>query len=558
MSDSSISDPRDPRFEDPSNPNFTEDQLPGRDPWPTLDEQELIERQEHYGEDIFEQPDPGEVLTKMVLDAEKAQQLREMAEAMASAFGPAEEMTDKSAEPPDDEGKLKDWYSVGRWLSEMDFAQDYRYDSPRLGWYRWADGNHWTPEEGELPPSLRRAIRERRQELYPQLAAVSVQKESKSGKMYPVLQLTEKNLTQQLREIGDGLADGLARPMPDYQSDQAAREWRRNHLAVPSGVVNLVTGEIAPHSPDFDTTAVTVGDYRPDDLVQLRGLLAGRLWPVLAESFDEFCDLLGIAFSGRAQSWRSLWFFVGGSNSGKGGTVRLMSMALGRRAKTISAAYLEQVYNNIDTTRYWMMYDQPLVIHFDELDGDLRINLGKLLSLTGDNLLPAARLPYMKRDLTDTIPSAVICTMVEPPNLRGDTGLLRRIYPLPFSGQIPEEQRDPRDWYEQDLLDAVVTVGIAGAIAQNSGAARPPDADDGLLSRITRQADPMGTWLSDLDPSWDGRLVADALEEYRKDSGDRSYSATKFGRRISNHKRWGKERESAGENRFRQVLRYLG
>ena len=73
------------------------------------------------------------------------------------------------------------------------------------------------------------------------------------------------------------------------------------------------------------------------------------------------------------------------------------------------------------------MHDQPLLIVFDELGEESRIVLSKLLNLTGNNVLPGARLPYMKILLQDTIPSAFIAPMVVPPRLARGTGLERRV-----------------------------------------------------------------------------------------------------------------------------------
>ena len=110
------------------------------------------------------------------------------------------------------------------------------------------------------------------------------------------------------------------------------------------------------------------------------------------------------------------------------------------------------------------MHDQPLLLVFEELSQGNNVVMSKLFSLTGNALLAGARLPYMRRNLQDSIPSVIIITTVDPPQLSRGTGLERRLFNLEFDWVIPEESKDRDNFYPTDLLDALVTVGITEAL----------------------------------------------------------------------------------------------
>ena len=452
---------------------------------------------------------------------------------------------------------IPDWYQAGQWMAKLPTMQGYRHDTNRNEWHRWLDGDHWEPVDGLLPVGMVLALRDHRLALDAALSCLSVNRVQSDGATLPLLQLTEKNLTTQLRNaLADGLRRGLNRPFPNYRTDLKARERRRAELAFHSGVIDLRTGSVVPHNPLLhDTTAVMLGDYRPDDVEGLDQLLWERMSLVMSlDSYRRFKDMMGIAASGKAQSWRPLWPFLGPPGTGKGGAAKLLVQAFGGRGRVFTNRFLEVPHSDIDSERYWLMHDQPLLIVFDELGEESRIVLSKLLNLTGNNVLPGARLPYMKILLQDTIPSAFIAPMVVPPRLARGTGLERRVFPLSFEGEVTQDNRDEDECFPQDLLDAVVTIAVAGALRVRQRGYKYPSVDDATQAEFLAGADPLADWVHQLDESWAGYLVQEVYDYFLAETGEQNVSRHSFSRRVNDSARWRTERCKQGAYRDQMIL----
>ena len=199
---------------------------------------------------------------------------------------------------------MPDWYQAGQWMAKLPTMQGYRHDTNRNEWHRWLDGDHWepVPVDGHLPVGMVLALRDNRFALDDALSRLSVNRVQSDGATLPLLQLTEKNLTTQLRNaLADGLSRGFSRSFPNYQRDQQARERRRAELAFRSGVIDLRTGSVVPHNPLLhDTTAVMNGDYRPDDVERLNQLLWERMLSrvnhICRFSVNQFCRFTSSAW----------------------------------------------------------------------------------------------------------------------------------------------------------------------------------------------------------------------------------------------------------------------
>ena len=452
---------------------------------------------------------------------------------------------------------IPDWYQVGRWMAKLPALQGYRFDEDRIEWHRWVHGDHWVPVDGPLPVSMGPTLRDHRLALDAALSCLSVHRVDRNGATFPLLRLTEKNLSFELRNaLADGLRRGLNRPFPNYQVDLAAQQRRRVELAFRSGVIDLRTGSVVPHNPLLhDTTAVMNGDYRPDDEEGLNQLLWERMSLVMRpDSYARFRAILGIAASGKAQSWSPLWPFLGPPGSGKGGAAKLLVQAFGGRGRVLTNRFLEVQHSDIDTERYWLMHDQPLLLAFDEVGDESRVVSSKLFNLSGNNILPGARLPYMKVTLQDTIPSAIVMPMVVPPRITRGTGLELRLFPLRFEFIVAQDDRDREACFPQDLLDAVVTIAIAGALRVHQPRYEYPSVDEPTTARFLAIVDPLADWLDHLDGSWAGHLLQEVYEQCVADTGESNVTMNLLSRRANGSARWRTERCKQGEYRDKVVL----
>lgn len=448
---------------------------------------------------------------------------------------------------------LGDWPAVGRWLGGLPEIKDrWRYDGEKNEMYEFKNGTHWRfRRKGTwtLPIALVDWLQTNRRMLAGALSVLSVPGKGK-------LTLTDSNLRLHgPHGIATGLRSAMRRDFPDYPVDLEAQTRRRTEIAVPSGVVDLITGEVHPHnSAIHNTTAVTLGDYRPHDLERLQEVLQCRLEKILtADDYQRFVELLGLLGSGKAQSHRALWIFQGLSGSGKGGTAKLMQSALGQRATSIGTSFLgDYGGGEISAERYALLRDQPLLVVFDELNSESRVIMAKLLSLTGDNILPGARLPYMDATLKDDIPSVVLMSMVEPPLLSRGTGLDRRVYTLAFTRAIATQEKDDSAAYSRDLLDAVVTAMVDGAIATYKPGWVPPEPDPAAQRAFMAAADELAEWVAAMPEDWVKLPFETILGKAIGEVGP-TVAANTLAKKIAASKKWELRRGALQGDRGRKL-----
>ena len=447
---------------------------------------------------------------------------------------------------------LRDWYQFGEWLGGK-LKREFRYDSRRQEWWVW-DGSKWVYEKGAIPRTLAQTVKKRRGEFHEWLAELSGTVEDKEGNRVRLLWFTEENLNKHLpRGITSGLQVALNRPFPDYQKDRKARTLRRQQIATPTGVVDLVTGKMEPHDPlRHDTRSVTTGCYRPGWEEEARELLRDRLLIVFDdEQFENFLTYLGMTVSGQGQSFRGIVLCKGGSGAGKGGVNSLLVDSWGDRAYALPMKTLENSTQEIDATRYYLMVYQPLFIIVDE-GGN--INVRTLNSMTGNTPLPAARLPWMDKPYQDTIPGVIWWASVDTPKLTRGTGIDRRMAFLSFpEDEIPDEKKDASAAHKQDLIDAVVTVGIQMAMKWLKRELKDPRVP--LPADVKADMDPIQEALDTLDTEiWAGKGVTEAMEAVIEITKDKTITPTSFGNAVNVNRLWMKKRATSGPLRFKWVM----
>ena len=318
-------------------------------------------------------------------------------------------------------------------------------------------------------------------------------------------------------------------------------------------MVDLVTGEMEPHDPlRHDTRAVTTGCYRPGWEEKAMELLRDRLRIVFdGKQFENFLTYLGMTVSGEGQSFRGVVLCKGGSGAGKGGLNSLLADSWGDRAYALPMKTLENSTQEIDATRYYLILHQPLFILLSESGN---INVKTLNSMTGNDPLPAARLPWMDQQVQDTIPGVIWWASVDTPKLTRRTGIDRRMGFLAFpEDEIPDDKKEASAAFEQDLIDAVVTVGIQMAVKWLKRELKDPRVP--LPADVRSDMDPIQEALDNLDPeTWVGKEVGEAMEAVIEITKDRTITRTSFGNAVNVNKLWMKKRATSGPLRHKWLM----
>ena len=236
-------------------------------------------------------------------------------------------------------------------------------------------------------------------------------------------------------------------------------------LSTPTGKVLLPTGDVTPIGPTDFMRNVTAGRYYPRDAARLLAVLRQRMLHVLDdEAFDQFLDLMGLTMSGRAQSYASIVLVLGSSGSGKSNLVKLLETAMGDCAYHADGSWLTRKgESDLDATGADLLDKQPRMVVVSEIGLSWREEIGRLLPFTGGDPITARR-PYGNPQ-TGNVSFALWATAVDPPSVRVDSGIQRRLALLQTRGidVTATSDHDSTPTYSADLLDAVVTLGCIRA-----------------------------------------------------------------------------------------------
>ena len=303
----------------------------------------------------------------------------------------------------------------------------------------------------------------------------------------------------------------------------------------------------------FFITLLTAGAFRPDDLDPHYAALQSRLDRVFDRpGQDAFIRLIGLALTGKAQSYTSIVMIRGKSGSGKGDACNLVLRALNEMAMGVGAEWIaQQQRTEIDAIGAELLERQPVVLNIDEIGGDTRIGFSRLNTLTG-NAEKAFRRPHGAL-IKGRLRCQVWTTCVDVPELPRGKGIDRRLAVLPTSRQLEDRERDEDGGSDPALLDAVVTLACRQAQDVYAQGYTPPEGNPHAKADALADMDRVADWLESQD-DLDGMAVNEARKRALADLeiDDRDLSATAFGSSLASSTRWAPHRGTAGKRGIRQ------
>ena len=325
------------------------------------------------------------------------------------------------------------------------------------------------------------------------------------------------------------------------------------HLGVPSGVVDLRTGDLHPHDSKYGIRGLTKGDYRPADGAAHLEVLAERFGKVFSgETLSAYLRLIGLAMTGLAQSYRAWVMIIGPSGSGKGDACNIALNALGSRGRGVPQGWLQNERpSDIDATTTDILESQPAIVKIDEVGGDTKLAISRTLSLTG-SAPTSARKPHGPL-ITGSHHFQLWTTAVDLPTIPRHSGIMRRLAVLPTLRQLLPDEIDEGGSQAQSLLDAVLTMAVREAIAVYQPGYRASEGDPGAKQAAVADMDEVGYWIAE-NEDLDGCTIADAVVTARTDLGlsDRALSAKAFGRAVAASDKWNSSRGKGGRREIRR------
>ena len=336
----------------------------------------------------------------------------------------------------------------------------------------------------------------------------------------------------------------------------------QHFIGTPGGVVDLMTGELHPHSPDWGLRCLTAGRYRPEDADYLRERLEFDRYnipanPILTPgNLATLINQVGLTLTARGTNYTALTLIMGKSGSGKGGTVDLVKRALGGYAMAAPENLLERHRTDIDAGLADIIDKQPRMLAHDEIAADDQVSIARLLGLTGNKPLNARRPHGSMR--SGTSPAVIWTTAVDTPNWTAGAGFMRRLSVIHTARPLPDA--DKNVGIEQDFLDAIVTLGIQAAAAVYRAGYNPPYGVAEARRETIGEMDGLALWLEDLLPeNWNGKETNDARAHYNEglEEGD-GVSKQVFAAAVKRSSCWRIAIRNTNARKNIRVLEFIG
>ncbi|QNJ58289.1 DNA primase/polymerase [Mycobacterium phage Ellie] len=333
----------------------------------------------------------------------------------------------------------------------------------------------------------------------------------------------------------------LAKCEPKMRVRLADLDAEPYELNTPSGVVDLQSGHLMPHTPDSWHTKITGAGYNPAAVAPEWQQFLDRTFGGDAELIGYVQRLAGLAAIGRV-THHVLPFLFGGGSNGKSVLMDVLANVLGDYAITAPANFLLAGRDRHET-EIARLHGARMVV-CSEINAESKFDEAKVKVLTGGDILSGR---YMRQDYFDFVPSHTLFLMGnhQPQVSAGGTSFWRRLRLIPFLHTVPPEQRNPNLAVElvRDEGAAILAWVVAGARQIAADGLREPASVMDATKEYSEQEDALGRFIGEccvLTPGATGgggakpALVLKAYQRWAIANGeDAMVSQIKLGRELS-------------------------
>ena len=414
-------------------------------------------------------------------------------------------------------------YEFGAWYAKEYLAKRFLYDArpDSIGWWFY-DGLVWRALSTKDPRLVDEISRDR------YTLADELRRHGHGTVAKELIQKTAwKEAKYRTSDMWSGLRNELTGLPPAPKS---------GHLGTPKCVVDLRTGEEHPHHHSFGIRAITRGLYLPGDEQGHTEAFQSRFNKVFAPQVQvAFLKLVGLAMTGRAQSYRAFVMIVGPSGSGKGDAINVILYALDDLGMGVGSHWLMNRRTEIDSTSTDILEYKPAIITMDEVGMDTEVGTSRLMTLTGNAALSSRR--PNGPNIRGRITAQLWTTAVVVPSVSVGAGMNRRLAVLPTLRELKAWEINEEGNEAQPLLDAVVTLSALQAQEFYQPGYRAPVGDPSAKGETLRNMDEVAAWLEDQD-DLDGISKKDLLERARDALDKPELTDTMLGNRVRTSTKW--------------------
>lgn len=286
----------------------------------------------------------------------------------------------------------------------------------------------------------------------------------------------------------------LASSTPGMACTSATFDTNPDQLNTPTGVVDLTTGELYPHTPEQMHSKTTLTG--PQEMET-------PMWDkFLADTFKHAPDvkdyvhkLIGYSATGRVGE-QVLPFFYGTGANGKSVLAEIIQRVLGDYAQAAPAGFLIEKREQHPTEL--MRLRGARAVFASEVPDGAVFDEAKTKALTGGDTITARK---MHQDFVSFQPTHTLFVLGnhQPSVGAGGPSFWRRLRLIPFMNVVPEDQRDDRlvEKIISQEAGGVMAWIIDGAVAYYREGLHAPESVLAATSDYEESEDHFGRFLED-------------------------------------------------------------
>ncbi len=307
-------------------------------------------------------------------------------------------------------------------------------------------------------------------------------------------------------------------------------DWQLN---TPSGLVDLRTGQTQGHEPEAYCTRISAVAARGECHRWMEFL--GDVTDCDVELMDYLQRMVGYCLTGSTRE-HSLHFLYGTGGNGKSVFLETITGIMGDYAKTSPMETFTESRNDRHPTELAMLQGARLVVA-QETEPGKRWAQSRIKALTGGDKVTAR---YMRQDFFEFTPKfkLVIAGNAKPKLDTVDEAMRRRFHIVPFTIQIPPEDRD-RDLADklQDEWSGIMAWAVEGCIQYQEQGLAPPSKVVEATNEYLESQDIFGEWMDtecEIGPDFWGtpKLLYGAWCQFSDASRERPGRQSEFRERM--------------------------
>ena len=317
--------------------------------------------------------------------------------------------------------------------------------------------------------------------------------------------------------------------------DEAAFDTNPMLFNVENGVIDLKTGLLHPHHPDFLLSKIANVKYDPDAKCPIWDK-AMSTWMSVNKALERYMQrAFGYMLTGSIQE-QCVFLAYGTGANGKSVAVNTVMGILGDYAiqtpvETIMVKSGGGIPNDVARLK-----GQRMVVAMEGESGQ-KLAESLVKGMSGGDVLTAR---FLYGEYFDFRPQLklVIVTNHKPIIHGQDHGIWRRINLVPFETTIPESERDLKlNEKLESEKSGILNWLVQGCLAWQKDGLNPPEVMQKAKTLYQEEMDPIGNFIvescyRDEKRRECGSILYDRYQEWAKDSGEKAISRRLFYRRL--------------------------